>query len=403
MRIGIDYTSAMRQGAGIGRYTRELVRALAALDRDNEYVLFVAIGGLRSLEGSGQPFSVAQFASTWPPNFRIRSVPLSDHRLVVLWHRLRLPLPVDLVTGPVDVFHSPDFTLPPLRHGKTVLTVHDLSFIRYPETADAGLRAYLNRAVPRSVARADLVLADSRSTRDDLVELFGTDAARIQVLYPGVESRFHPIADKDHDPIACDGTGLDQIRERYGLHFPFILSVGTLQPRKNYIRLIEAFGQMKDMAAGDDVRRMRLVIVGGKGWLYEEIFARVEALGLTDAVLFLGRLADEDLPALYNLADLFVFPSLYEGFGLPVLEAMACGVPVVCSTASSLPEVIGDAGLMVDPHDVEGLAVAMARVIADRALRARMVEKGLARARRFTWTAAAERLLDIYTPAITDH
>lgn len=387
MRIGIDYTSAVRQGAGIGRYTRELIRALAALDRDNEYTLFVAAGGLPS-GGTGQLFPTAQFASSWPPNFRVRSVPLSDHRLAVLWHRLRLPLPVDLVTGSVDLFHSPDFTLPPLLRGRTVLTVHDLSYIRYPETADAGLRAYLNRAVPRSVARADLVLADSRSTRDDLIELFSTDPAKIQVLYPGVESRFHPIVARDL---------LDRITERYGLHFPFTLSVGTLQPRKNYVRLIEAFGQMKGMADGDTRRGMRLVIVGGKGWLYEEIFARVETLGLADAVLFLGRLPDEDLPALYNLAELFVFPSLYEGFGLPVLEAMACGVPVVCSNASSLPEVVGDAGLMVDPHDVEGLASAMARVIADKALRARMVERGFTRAREFTWTAAAERLLEVYT------
>ena len=370
MRIGIDYTAAVRQGAGIGRYTRELVRALAKLDQSHDYVLFAAAGGQRPEDAS------------WPPNFQIRSVPLSDRALAILWHRLQLPLWVELVTGPVDIFHSPDFVLPPVRGAKTLVTVHDLSFIRYPQCADANLRAYLNKVVPRSVHRADLVLADSQSTKDDLVELLGVEARRIEVVYPGVEERFRPIEDQ---------ALLEKVRERYDLPPRFILGLGTLQPRKNFSRLIEAYSLLVARHPS-----LRLVIAGGKGWLYEEIFATVEQLGLEDKVIFPGFVADEHLPALYNLADLFVFPSLYEGFGLPPLEALACGAPVITSDASSLPEVVGEAGLMVEATDAEALAEAMNRVLEDNTLRERIIAKGMKQAKKFTWEKAAAKLLSLY-------
>ena len=370
MRIGIDYTAAVRQGAGIGRYTRELVRALAELDRDNDYALFAAASGHRLL------------AKNWPPNFRTRSVPLSDRALAILWHRLRLPLWVELATGPVDIFHSPDFVLPPVRRAKTVLTVHDLSFIRYPQCADANLRAYLNQVVPRAVHQADLILADSQNTEGDLVELLGVEADKIEVLYPGVEDRFHPIEDQ---------ALLEEVRKRYNLPYQFVLGLGTLQPRKNFMRLIEAYSLLVSRH-----HALQLVIAGGKGWLYNEIFATVERLGLEEKVVFPGFVADEDLPALYNLTDLFVFPSLYEGFGIPPLEAMACGTPVITSDASSLPEVVGEAGLMVEAKDVEALAGAMKRILEDNALRERMIAKGAEQASKFTWGGAAFRLLSLY-------
>ncbi len=363
MRIGIDYTAAVCQKAGIGRYTRCLVRALAELDRRNEYVLFAA-GGKR--------------LGNWPQNFRTRSMPLSDYTFALLWHRLRLPLPVESFIGRVDLFHSPDFTLPPT-WARTVLTVHDLSFLRVPHCADVHLRAYLEKAVPRSVQRADLVLADSESTKRDLVELLDVSPEKIKVIYPGVEERFRPIEDKPT---------LEEVRKRYGFPQHFILSLGTLEPRKNLVRLIEAFSSLATHCS--------LVIVGRKGWLYDDIFDAVERWGLQGRVVFPGFVADEDLPALYNLAELFVFPSLYEGFGLPPLEAMACGVPVVTSNSSSLPEVVGDAGLMVDPLDTEGLARAMKRALEDEALREKMTKRGLNRAGRFTWRKAAEQLLEIY-------
>ena len=182
---------------------------------------------------------------------------------------------------------------------------------------------------------------------------------------------------------------LQRVKRRYGLDFPFILSLGTLEPRKNFAGLIEAYALMKD-------KRLKLVIAGGKGWLYQEIFARVEKLGLEGQVIFPGFIADEDLPALYNLAELFVFPSLYEGFGLPPLEAMACGTPVITSDRPSLPEVVGEAGLMVEATDSQALAEAMERALTDENLRREMREKGLKQAEKFTLEAAAEKLLDVY-------
>ena len=383
MRIGVDYTSAVLQGAGIGRLTRCIFQALAEIDHENEYRLFAAMG-------RGQPSNLPTFQSSNLSTFHLKPIPLSDRELNIVWHRLRLPLSVELITGPVDVFHSPDFTLPPVWRARTVLTVHDLSFLRVPECFTGALRRYLEQVVPRSVRRADQVIADSESTKRDLVELLGTPAGKVTVIYSGVEPRFRPIADQ---------STLEAVRRRYNLPERFILSVGTLQPRKNFITLIEAFSRLKLEDGGWRLEDggLKLVIVGGRGWLYEEIFSRVEALGLQGEVLFPGFVADEHLPVLYNLAEVFALPSLYEGFGLPPLEAMACGTPVVTSNASSLPEVVGDAGLMVEPMDVEGLAAAIGCVLEDGDLRREMVHRGLARAREFTWGRAARQLLEVYT------
>ena len=379
MRIGIDYTAALRQGAGIGRYTRQLVRALLALDTRNEYVLLTASGGLRATYLSFQ--SIAEHA-----NVRRIDLPLSDRSLNILWHRLRLPLWVELVSGALDVFHSPDFALPPVHRARTLLTVHDLSFMRVPECSAPGLRSYLLRVVPASVRRADVVLADSESTRMDMIELLGVDPDRVRVIYAGVEPCFQRVRDQ---------SVLEAVRNRYRLPARFVLGLGTLQPRKNFERLIAAYAQMR----GEARSGLKLVIAGGLGWMCEGIFRRVEELGLQDEVLFSGYVADEDLPALYSMAEVFAFPSLYEGFGLPPLEAMACETPVVASNVSSLPEVLGDAALSVDPLDVPALAQAMLRVLNDAALRAALVRRGVAQARKFTWEQAAGKLLEVYTEA----
>jgi glycosyltransferase involved in cell wall biosynthesis len=368
-RIGIDYTAAVQQGAGIGRYTRGLIGALAALDRSNRYVLFSA----------GR-----DAAESWPTNFSRRALPLSDRHLAILWQRLRLPVPVELFTGRVDIFHSPDFVLPPVVAARTALTIHDLSFMRYPECSSPPLLEYLMRSVPRSVARADLLLADSASTRQDLVDLLGVPEERVRVVYAGVEERFAPVQDD-----ALVRATLHQ----YGIQRPYILGLGTLQPRKNFVRLIRAY---------DRLRRERnlphqLIIGGGRGWLYEEIDACIESLGLHEQVRLIGFVNDNDLPALYTAADVFAFPSLYEGFGIPVLEAMACGTPVVTATASSLPEVAGDAALLVSPTDEEALADALWRALDDTALRETLRRRGFEQVQRFTWKAAAQQLLASYT------
>jgi len=377
LRIGIDYTAAIFQSAGIGRYTRCLVDALVAMDRDNEYRL-LAVGA--------SPQAIGQERR---PNVRMVRIPLSERWASILWHRLRLPLWVDLWLGPVDLFHSPDFLLPPLRSGHSIVTVHDLSFIRVPECAHPGLRRYLEDAVPRSVRRADLVLADSRNTKSDLIELLNVPVDKVRVVYAGVEPRFHPLG----------SDVLEGARARYGLPEHFILTVGTLQPRKNYVRLMDAFALLCRATSCPH----RLMIVGGEGWMYERIYQRAEQPDITNRVIFKGFVEDEALPVLYNLADLFVFPSLYEGFGLPPLEAMACGTPVIASDVSSLPEVVGEAALLVDPLDVEAIAEAMRAGLFDQGLRDKMIGKGLERARQFTWARAAQSLLHIYEEVGSAH
>jgi glycosyltransferase involved in cell wall biosynthesis len=295
---------------------------------------------------------------------------------------LGIPVPADLLTGTVDVFHSPDYLLPPVRRGKKVVTVHDLSFLRHPEAAEPSLRAFLCASVPRSVRKADLVLGDSESTRQDVIELLGIDGDRVEVVYPGVDGAFRVIDDQHH---------LAAVKQLYGLDCPFILNVGTLEPRKNLVTLLDAYAALRRRGL-----EHKLVIAGGRGWLYDGVFRRLEELSLEQDVIFLGYVAEEHLPALYSLADLLVFPSLYEGFGLPPLEAMACGTPVITSDSSSLPEVVGKAGLMVPARDADALAEAIATVLADSVLREDLVKQGLSWAAQFTWRAAGEKLLAIY-------
>lgn len=370
MRIGIDYTAAVRQRAGIGRYTRELVGALLALPSPYQYILFAATGGHRwPLTGNERLASSVQ----------VRAVPVSDEWLARLWHRAHLPIPVEAVTGPLRLFYSPDFTLPPTLPGtRTLLTVHDLSFLHHPDHFVPQLARYLSRVVPRSVARADRVLADSEATRTDLIAHLGAPAEKVEVLYSGVNPRFRPEPEPGEP---------ERLQARYAIGGrPYILSVGTLQPRKNYVRLIRAFARLNTPFA--------LLIAGGRGWLYDEIY--IEAEKHSDRVRIVGFIEETDLPALYRRAALFVFPSCYEGFGLPVLEAMACGVPVVCSNSSSLPEVAGHAALLVDPYDEDGLMEAMQRALEDEELRRRMIARGLEQAARFTWERAARQLLAVF-------
>lgn len=364
--IAIDYTAALEQRGGIGRYTRELVKALARIDTQTGYRLFAA----------GQTSAI--LPDPPGPNLAWKPTRISSEWLARIWHRARMPLPIECWTGPVDLLHAPDFTLPPTRKGtRTILTVHDLSFIRTPETATPDLRAYLNRVVPRSVSRADLVLADSEATRQDVIAFFRTPAEKIDVLYSGVGAHFQP---------ARDGDTLRAVQERYGVgDAPYILSLGTVQPRKNYGRLVEAVRRLNQPD-------LKLVIAGGKGWLDDPLYEQIAALGFGERVVFPGHVPDEDLPALYSAAQVFAFPSLYEGFGLPPLEAMACGVPVVTSNVSSLPEVVGDAALLVDPYDVDALARALEQALADEGLRRTLIQRGYLRARFFTWEKAARQL-----------
>ncbi len=375
MRIAIDYTSALRQGAGIGRYARELVDAILATPAPHNFVLMAAKAGLSAHWRHEQTRLLGLAAA--PERLRFRGLPLTDNWVARLWQRLRMPLPAEVITGGIDCFYSPDFVLPPLRSStRALLTVHDLSFIRHPETFTPALQQYLQTAVPRSIARADFILADSIATQRDLVELLHVPVERVTVLYSGLASGFQETPEDDER---------GRLQARYGIGArPYILTVGTLQPRKNYTRLMQACDPL--IASGD----LELVIVGKPAWLAEPI---LEAAAQRPHTRLLGFVADADLPALYRQATVFAFPSLYEGFGLPIVEAMACGTPVVGSAVSSIPEVVGDAGLLVDPLDVDGWQTALQRVVEDSALRAELRGRGLSRAGQFSWSRAAAQWL----------
>lgn len=365
--IGIEYTAALHQSAGIGRYVRNLTARLVSQYSQADWKLFAA----------GTP---ADTTSPFPNTDLITS-PISERNHERMWYRLRLPFPIEWWTGDLDLFHATDFNLPPTKaHTKTILTIHDLAYEVYPQLTMPGMLNYLQRVVPRVVYEADHVIAVSESTMADLYNLYGVPLERMSVVPHGVEERFSPEAEPGE---------VSRLRESYGLSDkPIILTVGTLQPRKNHLRLVQAF---KTLA-----RDYTLVIAGGFGWDYQVVLDEVSALGIDHAVQFIGFVADEDLPALYRMATLFVFPSLYEGFGLPVLEAMACGTPVIASNTSSLPEIAGNAALLIDPLDTGALVNAMRNALDDSALRADLRRSGLAQAAYFPWDYAAQATWEIY-------
>jgi glycosyltransferase involved in cell wall biosynthesis len=379
MHIALDYTTGIYPGAGIARYTRSLVGALARLDRENRYSLFYAAKGLQR----PTPESVqadALFASH--PNMRPVPVPLSVRGMFALWQRLRVPFGVDRFTGPADVVHSPDFVSPPHRKGADVITVHDLSFMVAPECAEPKLAAFLSRAVPRAVRRADQIIAVSTQTKNDLVRLLGIPEDKITVAYNGIDPRFRPLSDANSSKFKVQGSR-------------FILHVGTIEPRKNIERLIEAYGLM--LERHNDMKDVGLVLAGRKGWLYEPILEAAKGVRARGGeVTMLDFVYDDDLPLLYNMASVFAFPSIYEGFGIPAAEALACGVPTLVSTDGALAEVVGDAALKVDARSVEAISEGLYRLLTDEELRADLSQKGPQRVARFTWEEAAGKVLEVY-------
>ena len=317
--IGIDYTPAYEQGGGIGRYVRELTAALAQTETppDTAFSLFV----------SGYDAQSKQLPPL-PGHFEFKTTRLSPKALARLWHRARVPLSVERFVGKVDLFHATDFVLPPLKpRTRSILTVHDLSYIHVPEAASPRLQRYLEMVVPRSISRANHILADSQATKADIINQYKTAPEKITVLYSGVDARFKPVTEPE-----------DRIRQKYNLpDAPYIVSVGTVQPRKNYARLVQALAVLRQKK-----HNIHLVIAGGKGWLEDEMYSIIQQTGMEPYVHLIGYVDDDDLPALYSHAVLSAFPSLYEGFGLPILESMACGTPVITSNISSLPEVAGE-------------------------------------------------------------
>jgi glycosyltransferase involved in cell wall biosynthesis len=356
------------RGAGINWYIHNLLTHLPRVDRDNRYTAFI---GDRRFTNAGLALRLSQ-------------LPTSRPVVRIFWEQVVQPFA--LQKERVDLLHALAFVTPLLSPCPSVVTIYDLSFLLYPGSFKRSKRFYLSLFTRLSARRARRIIAISESTKRDVVRLLGVPHEKVEVVYCGIGEAFRPLAENQ---VAA-------FRSERGLPEHFILFVGTIEPRKNVTRLIEAFAHLQTCTLAN----LKLVIGGAKGWFYEDVFARVEELGLEGQVMFPGYIPVSELPLWYNAAELFVYPSLYEGFGLPPLEAMACGTPVVASNTSSLPEVVGGAGLTVDPLDVEGLAEAMRRVLSDEALRWEMRERGLQRARGFSWTRTARETVQVYRRAM---
>ncbi|HTM68619.1 MAG TPA: glycosyltransferase family 1 protein [Candidatus Binatia bacterium] len=355
--------------SGVGTYTAEMVRALAARGA-HEYVLWS--NGSRAVPPADLPAPSAKVSHrfTRRPN-----------RLLNASFALLGAPAVESLAGGGDLVYLPNLNFVATRL-PLVVTVHDLSFVRFPRFFSAKQRLW-HAAVgaDRLLRRAAAVVAVSEHTKADVVETYGVPAERVTVASPGVSAAFSPRP----------GTEIAALRAKLGLHSPYFLFLGSLEPRKNITGLIDAYDRV---AGGHD-----LVIAGGKGWLYRDIFRRAAASPKRDRIRFIGYVEGADKPALYAGASALVYPSFYEGFGMPPLEAMACGTPVVASHASSLGEVVGDAGLLVDPYSPADIAAAMTAVVGDGRLAAELRRRGLERAKRFTWDASAAALEKAFSAA----
>ena len=367
MIVGIDITPLTKTPTGIGLYTRHLLRELVVLDGPAGFCGLAA--GVRPLDKENIPV-------------RYRRVPVPSRLMYQAWARLKRPW-ADMLLGGLDVFHAVNYVLPPLKHARGVLSIHDLGFLRNPEWFSPKVMKPFARAIREDALRADAVIAVSGATRDDIVSLLGIPHEKIRVI--------HEAADDTFKPVPRDIAGR-QVRDALGVTGPYLLFVSTVEARKNVTGLLTAFSRA-------DLPH-QLVVAGGAGWRSAEVFELAEKLGLNDRVVFTGYLRDRSLlPALYSAADAFVFPSWHEGFGLPVLEAMACGTPVLVADTSSLPEAAGDAGRCLPPHDEAAWTDALAQAMHDSAWRAEASERGRARARQFTWARTAVQTVASYRRA----
>jgi glycosyltransferase involved in cell wall biosynthesis len=358
------------RGAGVNNYARQLLRSLGeAVLAGQTGHRFTAFVHASDLDVAGVELVLSR-------------LPLERPEARIVWEQGILP--VELTRRKAHVVHGLVNVLPLATRVPGVVTVHDLSFVRAPETLPPLKRAYLTRLCAASVARARAVIAVSRQTAQDVEHYFGA-RGKVRVIYNGVASEFCP----------GDEGQSEQFRQAKALPARYLLYLGTLEPRKNLELLVRAFGLWR-YSAGDAAADVKLVLAGGKGWYYDTIFAQVERLGLAEAVLFPGFVPPAELPGWYRAAEAFVYPSLFEGFGLPLLEAMACGVPVICSQAASLLEVAGDAALTVPADDEIGLANAIRLLCDQPALAAELRRRGLEQAAKFSWQHSANRTIQVY-------
>ena len=362
-------SSAGYRSAGINRVLQQLLTELPNVPGDERYLVYA-------------PYSEPNRRLLARPRMRSRltRLPVERPPVRIAWEQTVLP--VELLRERAELLHALGFVSPFGWRGKTVVTVYDLSFLRFPEVYNRANRVYLSTFTPPSLRRADRVITISEDARRDVVELCGVAPERVTAILLAADESLQPASPE----------AVRAFRTRHNLPERFVLYQGTLQPRKNLETLVRAYGMLRAQGSDDHI----LVLAGPRGWQYDSIFELTRQLGLEDAVRFPGFVPDEDQPLWYSSATVFAFPSRYEGFGLPLLEAMACGAPVVSSSSSSLPEVVGDAGLLVDPSDVEGLCSALRELLEDEPRRLALAAAGRARAATFSWRKMAEETVQVY-------
>ncbi|MBN1994817.1 MAG: glycosyltransferase family 4 protein [Anaerolineae bacterium] len=364
MRIGIDARLVFYNRAGIGQYIIRLIEALASLEpKDDRFILLQSRKDKSSIIHSNG----FERKSVWTP---------SHNRFE------QTGLRFEISRLGLDLLHSPDFIPPFKRKCKSVITIHDLAFLLYPHFLTKESARYYGQ-IDHAWRNTDHIIAVSEATKQDSINMLGVPEKKITVIHEAANPIYRPMSKAEAQQVA---------EEKYKLNRNFILFVSTIEPRKNLPGLLQAFRRLRDEYKRDEI----LALAGVKGWLWEEVYETVDKLNLKKHVAFLGRVPSNDLVYLYSAANLFVHPSFYEGFGLTPLEAMKCGTPVIVSNTSALPEVVGDAALMVDPHDIDGLTVTMWRALTEEELRQDLIQKGFKRAQKFSWQETAKKTLEVY-------
>lgn len=372
MKIAFDVSYVQRRRAGVGRHAIQLLRSLLTYDRENEYVLH---GWSWKIDKS----ALAQFAAMPNVTLSVSKIPGDVKRFY--WNHLRQPS-IESVVGEAQIFHSMDPLLPPVRRAKTLCTVHDLAYKLYPDLFEDRVKSW-DAFVHDAIDSADRIIVPSDQTRADLCELFAVEIDRVQVIQLPPDPIFTAHADSEFDLI---------VRERFRVQRPFVLFVGTIEPRKQVDRIVAAFERMQAAARHD----VELVLVGKRGWLYDDVFRTINNSPERGRIRYVEFVSERELASLYRQALCFVYPSLYEGYGFPVLEAMASGVPIITSNTSSLREIADGVALLVPPTSTEDLADGMEMLITNEVRRVEMRQRGLHIVQQFTAERAARQVLSLY-------
>ena len=377
MQIVIDARLILNQTTGIGNYLTNLINALLKIDLENHYTLL-----LNEKLDSNHPVDLLEQKNLTKRRIKTSAVSLKQH----------IAIPLQLWKENANIYHYPHFDLPLLQRCNSVITIHDLKYIIAPSffpEFSISKKLYMSLSIRSSVKRARKVIVVSESTKEDLMRLFGVPAPKISVVPLAVGKRFAVSLNKEEIKIKL---------KKKGIHGKYFLFVGERRPHKNIVRLIEAFKIFKDRNS----EKYQLVIVGKRYSNYTVPEQKIKELDLESNVIMVGYVPDEELPLYYQGAEMLVFPSMYEGFGIPILEAMACGIPVITSNISSMPEVAGNAAVLVNPYETNEIAAAMQRICSNRDLRKDLIAKGSKNVKRFSWEKTAEKTLSVYEESYMD-